>query len=301
MAESQPQLAVVAATLDAEPRAAIGRARSAGFAGVQLDWRSEQLDVTTLSNSGRRELRALLRSSDLGLVGLRIDLGNKGIGPDADVDAVLARLDRVLQAAVELGAPLVCVDLGPLPSPPQQLAAKPFTPQQEGGLIIIPSAAPAIAPVRMAQDPDPAIALGIGRALADLGERADRYSIAVAFRTELAGFDALHSALRAAGCPWFGIDLDPVAVLRDDWTIDEIFSRLGSMIRHVRGRDAILGAERRTRPAAIRRGSVQWDQLLRRLGEADYRGWITLDPLDLPDPPAAAIAGAASLRNLLPG
>jgi sugar phosphate isomerase/epimerase len=264
MAKTQPQLAVLAAVFGAEPREAIRAARAAGFAGLQLDWRSEQLDVTTLSSSGRRELRTLLRSHDLGLVGLRIDLGGKGLGPGADVDAVLSRLDTVLQAAVGLGAPLVCLDVGPLPS-----AAN--------------------------KNPDP----NVDRALGDLGILADRYSVAVAFRSELAGFDAVHRALAAADCAWFGVDLDPVAALRDDWPMDEIFTRLGPMIRHVRGRDAIAGADRRTKPAAIRRGSVQWDQLLRRLTDADYRGWITVDSMELPDPASMAIAGAASLRSLV--
>jgi sugar phosphate isomerase/epimerase len=300
MAKSQPQLAVVAFALSAEPRLAIQLARGAGFAALQLEWRSEQLDVTALSGTGRRELRTLLRSSDLGLSGLRIDLGGKGIGPSADVDALLARMDAVMQAAVGLAAPLVCVDVGPLPAPQAPAAPKASASPLEGGLIIIPPPAPVVAQTRVAQNPDPALAAGIDRALAELGGLADRYSIALAFRSELAGFDALERALRAADCPWFGIDLDPVAVLRDQWTIDEIFSRLGTMIRHVRGRDAILGADRRTKPAVIRRGSVQWDQLLGRLMESDYRGWITVDSLELPDPAAAAADGAASLRILLP-
>jgi len=264
MAKSQPQLAVLAAVFGAEPRAAFQSARAAGFAAVQLDWRSEHLDVTTLSSTGRREVRTILRSQNLELTGLRIDLGGKGLGAGADVDAVLSRLDSVLQAAVGLGIPLVCVDVGPLPS-----AAN--------------------------KNPDP----NVDRALSDLGGLADRYSVAVAFRSDLAAFDALDRALRAADCAWFGVDLDPVALLRDDWPMDEIFSRLGPMIRHVRGRDAIVGADRRTKPAVIRRGSVQWDQLLRRLTEADYHGWITVDSLELPDPAAAAIAGAASLRTLV--
>jgi sugar phosphate isomerase/epimerase len=264
MAKSLPQLAVLAAVFGAEPRAAIRSARAAGFAAVQLDWRNPQLDLTTLSASGRRELRTILRSHDLALASVRIDLGERGLGPGADVDAVLSRLDSVLQAAVGLGVPLVCVDTGPLPS-------------------------------ALAKNPDP----NVDRALADLGALADRYSVAVAFRSELAAFDALHRALRAADCPWFGIDLDPVAVLRDQWPMDEIFSKLGGMIRHVRGRDATVGAERRTRPAVILHGSVPWDQLLGRLKESDYHGWITVDSLELPDPSAAAIAAAAGLRRLI--
>src|ERR1700685_136981 len=149
MAKSQPRLAVVAAAFGAEPRAAIQAARAAGFSAVQLDSRTNSLDLTTLSGSGRRELRSILRSHDLSLASVRIDLGPKGLGPGADVDAVLSRLDSVLQATVGLGVPLLCVDLGPLPS-------------------------------ALAKNPDP----NFDRALMDLGGLGDRYSVAVAFRSE---------------------------------------------------------------------------------------------------------------------
>jgi len=266
MAKPQPQLAALAAVFGADPRNAIHSARQAGFTGIQFDAHSQQLDVTELSASGRRELRAILRSSDLALCSLRISLGNKGLVGDADVDAALARLDAVLAAAVGLGAPAVCVDIGPLPE---------------------------------AKNPEPDSAATVDRALGELGAVADRYSVAVAFRSELAGFAQIERALRAADCAWFGIDLDPVAVLRDEWSMDEVFSRLGRMIRHVRGRDAILGVGHRTSAAPILRGSTRWDQLLARLDESDYRGWISVDSLELPNPGAAAVAAAAALGSLL--
>ena len=62
-------------------------------------------------------------------------------------------------------------------------------------------------------------------------------------------------------------------------------------MRHVRGRDAIIGAEHRTKPAAIGAGNVQWEQLLGNLHESNYRGWITLDPLELNDRAAGAETG----------
>ena len=66
---------------------------------------------------------------------------------------------------------------------------------------------------------------------------------------------------------------------------------LGGFIRHVRGRDAVTGAGRRTKPAVVGRGATDWGQMLSRLDEAGYHGWVTLDPLELPDRVAAAEAG----------
>ena len=120
----------------------------------------------------------------------------------------------------------------------------------------------------------------------------------VAFRSDLASFAALERALRQADCPMFGVDLDPVAVLRDAWDADEVFSRLGGLIRHVRGRDAVRGADRRTKPAAVGAGATDWEQLLSYFDEAGYAGWITVDPLELPDRPAAA-AGAREVLSKL--
>jgi sugar phosphate isomerase/epimerase len=134
--------------------------------------------------------------------------------------------------------------------------------------------------------------------LGEAGARADRYGVMLAFRSDLSSFAAIHAALQRVRCPWFGIDLDPVAMLRDDWHPDEIFSRLGPLIRHVRGKDATKGSHRRTKPAPIGRGDTDWLQFLASLDAADYSGWITVDPVDLPDRAAAATSGLAHLRAI---
>jgi sugar phosphate isomerase/epimerase len=80
--------------------------------------------------------------------------------------------------------------------------------------------------------------------------------------------------------------------------VEEAFSRIGPMVRHVRGRDAHKGNDRRTQPAAIGRGDTNWEQLAGLLGEAAYAGWIGIDPLELPDRPGAARMGVEHLKSL---
>jgi len=290
-------LAIVAAAMDDDLRGAALSARGLGFAALQLDIRLGELDLTQLSQSGRREVLSILRSKDLNLAGLRFDLGAKGFGPGADIDAAMDRIEKILLAAAGLECSLVCVDLGPLPAPAEAEIAPSQISGEMAGDIIIPATVRAN-PQNIPAKFDAKFAASVDGALAELGRRADRHGIMIALRSDLAGFAALDRALKAAACPWFGIDLDPVAILRDDWSADEIFSRLGDAIRHVRGRDALLGADRRTKPAAVGHGSVEWGRLLADLEAAGYNGWITVDPMELANRSAAAASGAAALGRL---
>ena len=295
---ARPQIAVTAVSLGNDPRQIPRLSRQAGFSGLQFDAFWTPLRLTDLSISGRREFQRLVIAENQKLVGLRHDIGPKGLGPGSDVDRILSELDRVMQAARDLAAPLICVDLGALPAPVAVNKPKPKVTPEQAGLLILP---PEIAPAQ--PDPPPTNAASpssahVDAALSELGRLADRYSVTLAFRSELAAFAALEQALRHASCPWFGVDLDPVAMARDQWEMDEIFSRLGPLVFHVRGRDASIGAERRTRPAVLGQGDVPWESLLAALDQAGYHGWITLDPGDLPDRPAAAMAGLKYLAAL---
>jgi sugar phosphate isomerase/epimerase len=231
------------------------------------------------------------------LVGLQGDLGAKGFGPGADADRVIDRMDRAMETAAALVAPLLCIDLGPLAEPVRQRASKPAITPEQAGLLIVPTAAPPVTPSAPATPADDALLNSVNSALIEVGSRADRYGVTVAFRSSLASFAALETAITAARCPWFGVDLDPVAMLRDDWDADQVFSQLGSLIRHVRACDAVRGADRRTKPAVIGEGSVEWEALLARLDQAGFNGWITIDPVELTDRAGAARRGLEMLRK----
>jgi sugar phosphate isomerase/epimerase len=245
------RIGVVSTALSSDPRQAATLAHGHGFDGLLFDAYSTELTIPELSATGRREFLQVMRAQNVQLIGLQGELGPKGLGPGADVDRVLHRVEAAMESAAALMAPLLCVDVGPLPEN--------FEP------------------------------------LVELGHRAERYSVTVAFSSSLASFESLERALRSANCPWFGIDLDPVAILRDSWNIDAIFSRLGNLIRNVRARDAVLGADKRTKPAIVGQGSIDWPALLARLDASGYSGWLTIDPIDLPDRSSAAKAARTAL------
>ena len=298
-------LAVYAAALSTDPKAAPSQAREAGFSGLLFDAYSPSLNIPELSGTGRREFRQVLSAQDQRLVGLRWDAGAVGFGPGADVDRAIARLDKVMEAAAGLLSPLVCVEVGPLPEPPPAEKPKPKVSPDVAGLILLPTAADVAAARRPAapepahRPADPSFVSQVDGALAELGRRADRYSCTVAFRSELASFAALERALQHARCPWFGVDLDPVSVLRDEWDVDEVFSRVGPLVRHVRVHDAVRGADRRTKPAVVGKGSVNWEQVLSNLEGAGYASWLTVDPTELPDRTSAAAAARKHISGYL--
>ncbi len=269
-----------------------------GFRGLLIDAYGSTLSLPDLSQSGRQEIRHILASSDQELVGLRVELGTKGLGPGADVDHELSRIDRAMESAVELGSPLICLNVGILPPAPERENPKQVVTAEQAGLLILPDqpSTPTAPPAPLTAA-EIAFASQLDSALYELGRRADRYNALVALRSDLSSFASLERALSAAACPWFGVDLDLVAVLRDDWSLDQVFARLGSWIRHLRARDAIRGSERRTQPAPIGRGSVDWAALFGNLEHSGYVGWMTIDPLELPNRVAAAVAGQKFLQS----
>ena len=85
---------------------------------------------------------------------------------------------------------------------------------------------------------------------------------------------------------------------RDEWELDEIFSRCGPLIRHVRGRDAIKGDAGRTKVVAIGQGNVDWGAVLANLDAAGFSGWLTIDTTDLANRSLAAQEGRKKLQLL---
>ncbi|MCC6423045.1 MAG: sugar phosphate isomerase/epimerase [Phycisphaerales bacterium] len=293
---TNPLFSIVADAYSDEPGIAARAASAAGFAGILFDSAGPRLDLTTLSNTGIREFRHILSAANVKLTALRAPIDPKGFSPGSDIDRQLNRIEKTLRAAADLKAPLVCLDIGPLPPDPQPTTPRPTITPAQAGLILIPTldAAPPLQPTPPAKI-DPQFIAQVDGALAELGNRADRFGIPLAFHSERSSFASLMRALRQADCPWFGINLDPVSLLQDQWDIDQVFSAAGPQILHLRARDALRGDQNRIQPTPIGAGDVDWPHLMANLRQTGTQIPITLDPISLPNRPAAAIAGRAFL------
>ncbi len=290
---------IFASALHTDPRQAVSLARVNGFAGVMFDAYATALSLPDLSQSGRREFRHVLSSVDRTLSGLRTDCGRQGLSIGADVDRVVSRLDLAMETAVGLGAPLMCVDLGPLPEPPRPVQPRSKVTPGMAGLILLPNLPdpdPAPAPSDVAPM-DPAFVSQVDAVMLEVGRLADRYGCVVALSSELSTLGALHRVLSSAGCPWFGVDLDPVALLRDTMSKHDAFTALGPSVRHVRVRDAVRGTDHRTRATVVGSGDTNWSELAALLDDAGYHGWFTLDPLALTDRANGAREGLNHLKH----
>ncbi|MFT3787065.1 MAG: sugar phosphate isomerase/epimerase family protein [Tepidisphaeraceae bacterium] len=284
-----------------DTRDALRAASAAGFTGVLLDSISPTLKPHELSQTGRRELLHLVSSSNLTLTGLQARLPGDGFAPKADVEQSLAHATRAMQACADLKAPLLCLDVGPLPSAPVEDLPKPAVTEAMLGLLVLPTKKDVeriAAPLTSVAKSDPAFEDSVNAALTELGQRADRFGVVVAIRSSLASHASIDRALKAVRCPWFGVDLDPVALLADEMPVDEVFARIGPLVRHVRGRDAVRGLGNRVQTTLLGEGKVDWTGLRALLDDAGYAGPITVDPSDLPNTAIAASLGRTTLERV---
>lgn len=299
--------AVVAAAMGAELRGAVERARRAGFGGVVIDVfpaggaGPAAVDLTTLSQSGRRELRHVCESAAVPIVALQCELGARALARSAETDRALARARVAIETAAGLGAGMVCVDLGSLPAAPPPPASRTAVSDAMAGLILLPTPAETKqfaerpSATEQAGPADEAFVSRTRAVMDELARAADRTGVRVAFGSTLASPHSLAAAVRAIDTPLFGIDFDPAAMIASGMSMEAAFDLMGSRISHVRARDAVAGEGHRSKPAIVGSGDVNWREMMTLLAEADYGGAITLSPIDLPDPAGAAISGLAML------
>ena len=258
-------------------RAAVQLARTCEFRGVQLDMEAGALALHELDGSGRREVRQIVSQQDLEIESVRAQVPTESVCRAADHDRLLWMMQRAIEATAGIGAKCMCVDIGRLPG--VSAAKRPAPgPLANPGLIIIPE--PVTAGAVADADVDPrelGMWDGIDAVMREIGALADRAGVMLAFEAELSGFASLQRMLEGARCPWFGVDLDPISVLRESAGVDRTLDLVGPMLHHVRARDGVRGSGGRTQPAEIGRGSTDWRELLSQLDAGSFGGWLTVD------------------------
>lgn len=232
----------------AEPlRDQIRRVATLGAKGVVIEATGE-IHPDKLGESGRREVRHLLRSVELSLVALVLPT-RSGFDHANDLDLRLRRSDRAFELAYDLGTRLVLVRAGAVPGDSEADATRRVI---------------------------------FSDALGELARRADHRGIRLAMETGTETGAALRAFLEAQGTPALAASLDPGALLAGG--IDPVVTarELGPWVAHAYANDAASrpGAAAIANPRGLGfpPGVLDWEEYLGALEEINYRGFLTAWP-----------------------
>lgn len=242
-------------------RRALAEAERLGVGGVQFDAVGE-LSPETLSQTGRRQIRHLLRTHNLEMTALGCPLRH-GLDEAANLDARLEHVRKVLSLSFELDARIAIVQAGRI-----EADAKADAP---GNRLLTES-------------------------LLTLGQYGDRVGATLCLETGLEAPDALQTFLDRFDTGGLGVNLDPANLLLNGFDPCAAIPTLGQRIKHVHARDARKG--RSSTEVPLGHGSIDWLLLLARLTEIEYRGWLVLNREEGQSRRADMASGVTFLRRL---
>lgn len=221
-------------------RAALREASRIGAAGAQLDAAGD-FAPDRLSQSGRRELRTILRAHDLELAALGCPL-RRGLGAAEDQEPRLEHVRKVMDLAFELGPRLVLVEAGAIPE----------------------------------KDDEPD-ARRLREALAHLAAHGDRTGVTLALVTGLEAGAALAAYLGTFDTGSLAACLDPANLLLRGLDPPRAVRDLAGRLAYVVARDARkASASRAAGEVALGHGDIDWMAFTEALGEVEYRGWLAV-------------------------
>ncbi len=239
-------------------------AASAGARGVVID-ASGDLAPERLSETGRRDLRQALRSTEQSLIALGLPTRRPFDSLD-QIEGRLARADLAFALAYDLGTRLVLARVGGLPPEDDAERRSAFT-----------------------------------TALRELGRRADHRGVRFGIETGTEPGGVLGSFLDTLGEPALAVSLDPSSLLRQG--IDPVAAtrELGAWVAHAYANDATRGSspvgQANPRGFGFPPMALDWEEYLGALEEINYRGFLTIWPDPIGDPLAQFKAIAGRLRE----
>jgi sugar phosphate isomerase/epimerase len=244
-------------------RRALTEAARLGVSGVQVDAVGD-LAPGTLSETGRREFRHLLRSHNLELTALGCPL-RRGLDAAENQQPRLEHVQKVLTLSYDLGPRLVIVQAGAVPEDLKDPRAQTLT-----------------------------------ESLTALGQYGDRTGTVLALETGLESGAVLAAYLARFDTGALAANLDPANLLLHGFDPYESARALGGRIVHSHAKDARgASASRAAQEVPLGHGDIDWMQFLGVLEEVDYRGWLTIERETGDNRLAGVAAGVAFLRRLV--
>jgi sugar phosphate isomerase/epimerase len=260
---SHLRIAVRLESLGLPVRKALDEAARMGAAGVQMDAVGD-LAPRQLSESGRRELRTLLRSRGLELAAIGCPL-RRGLDEAEGLQPRIEYLRESMTLAYELGARLILVSAGKVP----EEAGSPEATRLREALLDLQ---------RHGSRCGTRVALDLGP---DSGERMASYLNG--FEGEVLGVHLAPAALLLHGIP-------PAAAIR----------HLAGRLLYVTARDVRKGVGGGLpREAALGAGDIDWLSVVEALEEQEYRGWACVVRDEGTSRAEDVRSGVAFLRRLL--
>ena len=240
----------------------IREAARLGARGVVLDAVGD-LAPARLSETGRRELRHILRSVELTLIALNLPT-RRAFDTNDQLDDRLNRAEAAFALAYELATNLVLARVGGLPAESDPVARETY--------------------------------LG---AVGELGRRADHRGIRLAVETGPDAGPTLRALLDGFASPGLAASLDPAALLQSGHDPVAVTRALGPWVAHAYATDptsaSVVSAPRR---GGLPPGSLDWLEYLGALEEVNYRGYLTIWPDPTRDPGPQFTATADRLKRL---
>jgi sugar phosphate isomerase/epimerase len=241
----------------------IPEAARLGAKGVVIDAIGE-VAPDRLSETGRREIRHLLRSVELSLIALSLPTRRPFDTLD-QLDDRLGRAERAFRLAFELGTNLVLARVGAVP------------PESE--------------PDRRAV---------FVSAVGELGRRAEHHGVRLAIETGTEPGDVLARLLVSFDTNGLAASIDPAGLLQNGIDPIETTRSLGPWVVHAYASDSSTAPAGRftlARGSGLPAGALDWEEYLGALEEINYRGFLTIWPDPSRDPREQFTALAARLNQ----
>lgn len=240
---------------------AIQTAARLGASGIEINTRTE-LRSGELSGTGLREFHKLLEDLNLRVSAVAFPT-RRGYDDSEDLERRVQATQAALKFASELRADVVINRAGQIPDHTNNPR---FT--------------------RLVET------------LTAIGMYGERVGARLALQTQGCEPKDLARLIDALPAQSVGVDLHPTGLILNGQSPREAVEVLGPHVLHVHACDAVRGIGGRSSEVELGRGSADLPELLGQLTEYDYRGWVTVERRDSPNPTSEIENAVAYLRAL---
>jgi sugar phosphate isomerase/epimerase len=255
------RIAVATRALQLPLRQAVQAAHDLGAAGIQLDARNE-IKPSDLSQTGRRAFLHRLDELNLAVASVGFP-ARRPLYDLEELDARLAAARGAMEFAWQLGARVLALRIGRIPDDAES---------REYDLL--------------------------RSVLNDLARHGNRVGTTLAITPSRDSAESLAKLVSAINEGPVGVNFDPAAFVLAGFDPGEALRTLHDRVAHFVVRDAIRDVEGGGVEVPVGRGEVDWDEFIALVGEAEYRGWLTVDRTQGEDKRGDLARAIQFLRNV---